>query len=262
VADERPFPLVLGLAGSGTVAAVGRHVTHFKRGDRVYAYSYPLYDNGAWAEYMLVPASYAAHAPATLDLLHAGAAPIVGLTAHETLNDVLKVVDGDSVLITAAAGGVGHLAVQIAAELRGRVVGTASRSNHDFVQGLGAKWVIDYRTQDVVAEVRKLFPEGVDKVLSGVSDEAAADQAARTLRRGGRMVDLPGKVMHPPHGVEIINDYVVKADALRLELLTAMFDARRLELHVQQVFPFDRAPQALDTVLARRVRGKVVIDVG
>ena len=116
---ERPFPLVLGLAGSGKVAALGREVTGFAERESVYVYSYPLYDNGAWAEYMLVPASYVARAPASLDLTRAGGVPIAGLTPHESLTDILEVQQGDVVSITAAAGGVGHLAVQIAARLGG-----------------------------------------------------------------------------------------------------------------------------------------------
>ena len=135
----RPFPLVLGLAGSGTVTALGRGATGFDEDHPVYAYSYPLYNNGAWAEFMLVPTSYAARAPAALDLTRAGGVPIVGLTAHETLTDILEVHRGDVVLITAAAGGVGHLAVQIASSLGGRVVGTASRRNAEFVRGLGGR---------------------------------------------------------------------------------------------------------------------------
>jgi NADPH:quinone reductase-like Zn-dependent oxidoreductase len=259
---ERPFPLVLGLAGSGSVETVGPGVTQFKRGDVVFAYSYPLYDNGAWAEYMLVPSDYVAHAPQTLDPVRAGGVPVVGLTAHETLNDILEVVDGDAVLITPAAGGVGHLAVQIATELGGRVVATASPHNHGFVRSLGARWLIDYRTQDVVVEVRKLFPEGVDKILSGLTRSEAANQAARTLRKGGRMVDLPGKVTEVPKGVEVIGDYVVEGDGLRLQLLAAMIDAGRLKVEVQQVFPFDIAPQALAKVLEGHVRGKIVIGIG
>ena len=108
---ERPFPLVLGLSGSGKVAALGRDVTGFAERESVYVYSYPLYDNGAWAEYMLVPMSYVARAPGSLDLTRAGGVPIAGLTAHETLTDILEVQQGDVVLITAAAGGVGHLEI-------------------------------------------------------------------------------------------------------------------------------------------------------
>jgi NADPH:quinone reductase-like Zn-dependent oxidoreductase len=259
---ERPFPLVLGLAGSGTVVAVGSSSTDFKPGDDVYAYSYPLHDNGAWAEYMLVPARYAAPAPATLDLVRAGAVPIVGLTAHETLNDILEVGEGDEVLIAPGAGGVGHLAVQLAAGLGGRVAATASADNHAFLRSLGARWAIEYRTLDWAAEVRKVFPEGVDKVLSGLPRSEDAQRATRILRRGGRMVDLPGKVRKTVPHVEVISDYVVNGDGVRLKLLAAMIDAGQLKIEVQKVFAFDDAPKALETVLRGHVRGKVVIEIG
>lgn len=102
----RPFPLILGLAGAGMIAAVGAAVTDFSENQLVYAYSYPLYDNGAWGEYMLVPEHYVAPAPASLTPVEAGGVPIVGLTAHETLIDVLGVTGDDVVLINAAAGDV------------------------------------------------------------------------------------------------------------------------------------------------------------
>jgi NADPH2:quinone reductase len=259
---ERPFPLVLGLAGSGTVAAVGTEAKRFKPGDAVYAYSYPLYDNGAWAEYMLVQARHAARAPSALDLVRAGGLPIVGLTAHETLNDILKVVDGDGVLVTPGAGGVGHLAVQLASAVGARVAAIGSAGNHDFLQRLGARWAIEYHDRQWVEKVREVLPPGADKALCGLSSTEAANQAARTLRRGGRMLDLTGKVTRKPSDVEVIGDYVVEGDGARLELLTAMVDARRLELEVQQVFPFDQAPEALQTVLRGHVRGKIVIAIG
>lgn len=257
---ERPFPLVLGLAGAGTVAAVGREVTCFAESDPVYAYSYPLHHNGAWAEYMLVPASYVARAPASLDLTRAGAVPIVGLTAHETLTDILEVRQGDVVLITAAAGGVGHLAVQIAAGLGAHVVATASRSNHDFVRALGAETVIDYMAEDIVAAIRARYPDGVDKALNGVTGEAA-NQVVRTLRDGGRMVDLPGSVSVMRSGVRVDTEYVVRADADRLTRLARMIDDGRLTVEIQDIIPFERAADALEVVLARHVRGKVVLKI-
>ena len=259
---ERPFPLVLGLAGSGTVAAVGGAVKRFKPGDEVYAYSYPLYDNGAWAEYMLVPARYAARTPSALDLVRAGGLPIVGLTAHETLLDILKVVDGDGVLITPGAGGVGHLAVQIAAGLGARVAATASAVHHSFLRRLGARWVIEYRHPEWVDKVREVLPPGADKALCGLSSTEVANRAARTLRPGGRLLDLTGNVTRKPSNVEVIGDYVVKGDGQRLAQLTAMVDAGRLELEVQQVFAFDQAPEALQTVLRGHVCGKIVIEIG
>ncbi len=251
---ERPFPLVLGLAGAGTVAAVGREVTGFAESDSVYAYSYPLYHNGAWADYMLVPASYVAGAPASLELTRAGGVPIVGLTAHETLTDILGVHQGDVVLITAAAGGVGHLAVQIATGLGAHVVATASRRNHDFVRALGAKTVIDYTAEDVVAAIRTLYPDGVDKALNGVGGETA-NQGVHTLRDGGRMVDLTGSASVVRPGVRVDTEYVVRADADRLAGVARMIDDGRLTLEIHEVFPFERAPDALEVVQARHTHG-------
>jgi NADPH:quinone reductase-like Zn-dependent oxidoreductase len=256
----RPFPLVLGLAGAGRVAAVGREVTGFAEGDPVYTYSYPLYHNGAWADYMLVPSSYLARAPTSLDLTRAGGVPIVGLTAHETLTSILEVQEGDVVLITAAAGGVGHLAVQIASRLGARVVATASRRNHDFVRGLGAETVIDYTAEDVLAAIRSRYPDGVDKALNGVDGETA-DLVVRALRDGGRMVDLTGSVSVERPGVRVDAKYIVRADARRLALLARMIDEGRLKLEVQDVIPFERAPQALEVVEAKHVRGKVVLKI-
>jgi len=257
---ERPFPLVLGLAGAGLVVAKARDVKKFVVGDAVYVYSYPLYDNGAWAEYMLVPESYAARPPATYKLAHAAAVPIVGLTTHETLVDLLKVQSGEVVLITAAAGGVGHLAVQIAAGLKAHVVATASRTNAEFVRGLGAELVIDYRDADFVHEIRNHYPNGVDKALNGVSGETA-NQVVQALRDGGQMIDLTGSVSVKRAGVRIEADYVVRADAARLKRLAQMIDEGQLKVEVQEYFPFERAPDALERVLAKRVRGKIALQI-
>ncbi len=256
----RPFPLVLGLAGAGTIAAVGKDVTGFAAGDRVYAYSYPLYDNGAWADFMLVPQSYVARAPASLDQTRAGGVPIVGLTAHETLTDILAVQQGDLVLITAAAGGVGHLAVQLASRLGARVVATAGPRNLDFVRALGAEAVIDYTAEDVVEAIRARYPDGVDKVLNGVSGEGA-NRVVATLRPGGWMVDLTGSVSVTPSGIHVDREFVVRADGDRLARLARIIDDGWLNVVIQDVVPFERAPDALELVGARHVRGKVVLEI-
>jgi NADPH:quinone reductase-like Zn-dependent oxidoreductase len=258
---ERPFPLVLGLGGSGDVASVGSAVSEFAEGQLVYAYSYPLYHNGAWAEYMLVPEHYLARAPAQLDPVEAGGVPIVGLTAHETLTDVLGVTNGDVVLINAAAGGVGHLAVQLASFLGARVVATAGPRNHDFLTGLGAETVIDYTEADDVAKaIRARYPDGVDKALNCVSGEAANDYVW-ALKDGGKMVDLPGAISVQRPMVQIISDYVVRGDGARLAKLTRLFDDGALKLTVHAVVPFAEAQDALDMVLAKHVRGKVVLQI-
>jgi NADPH:quinone reductase-like Zn-dependent oxidoreductase len=263
---EHPFPLVLGLAGAGVVAAVGPEVGtepgSVGEGDGVWAYSYPRYDNGAWAEYFLVRESDAAIAPLSVPQVHAGSAPIAALTAHETLNDVLGVQAGEVVLITAAAGGVGHLAVQIAAGLGAHVVATASRRNHDFLRSLGAHTLIDYTSEDVVEAVRAKWPQGVDKALNGVTGRAAM-QAVLAVRRGGRMVDLPGTLEDALHeaklDVDVETGYVVRADGPRLAKLARMLDHGELKLHVDAVHSFDDAPGALARVLGKHVRGTLAL---
>jgi NADPH:quinone reductase-like Zn-dependent oxidoreductase len=258
---QRPFPLVLGLAGAGTIAAVGTDVKAFAETELVYAYSYPLADNGAWAEYMLVPEHYVARVPTSIPPVEAGGAPIVGLTAHETLIDVLDVNEDDVVLITAAAGGVGHLAVQLASNLGALVAATASRRNHDFVANLGAETVIDYTaTDDIAKAIRARYPDGVDKVLNGVSGEEA-NAYVWALKDGGKMVDLPGAVSVQRPGVDIISDYVVRGDGARLAKLTRLFDDGVLHLAIHEIVPFTDAQRALDMVLAGHVRGKVVLKI-
>jgi NADPH:quinone reductase-like Zn-dependent oxidoreductase len=258
---ERPFPLVLGLAGAGTVAAVGANVNAFTTDHIVYAYSYPLADNGAWAEYMLVPDHYAARVPTSLPPVEAGGLPIVGLTAHECVIDLLKVEDGDIVLVSAGAGGVGHLAVQIASLLGARVVATASGRHHDFLANLGAETVIDYAgVDDMARAILARYPGGVDKCLNGVSG-APANDYVWALKEGGKLVDLPGSITVDRPGVEIISDYVVRGNGARLAELAKLFDDGGLQLAIHDTVAFTDAPDALDMVLTKHVRGKVVLEI-
>jgi NADPH:quinone reductase-like Zn-dependent oxidoreductase len=257
---ERPFPLVLGLAGAGTVTSVGKDVKSFKKDDPVYAYSYPLYDNGAWAEYMLVPQSYAAPPPPILELTRAGAVPIVGLTAHETLVDILDVRKGEVVLVTAASGGVGHLAVQLAKHLGAQVVATTSRRHVEFVLALGVDTVIDYTSEDVVQAIHDRYPKGVNKALNGVKGEAA-NQYVSVLAGGGHMVDLPGSITAKRPDVRITSDYVVRADGARLETVSDMIDEEILKVEIHEIIPFERAPDALDKVLTKHVPGKIALKI-
>jgi NADPH:quinone reductase-like Zn-dependent oxidoreductase len=258
---ERPFPLILGLAGAGTIAAVGSAVKNFTPTEHVYAYSYPLADNGAWAEYFLVPEHYVARVPISLPPVEAGGLPIVGLTAHETLVDLLKVADDDVVLITAAAGGVGHLAVQMASLLGAKVIAVAGKRNHDFLTNLGAETVIDYTEVDDVAKaIHARYPGGVDKALNGIAGEEA-NEYVWTLKNGGKLVDLPGKVTVERPGVAIISDYIVRGNGARLAQLTRLFDDGGLQLAIHDIVPFAEAEDALAMALTRHVRGKVVLQI-
>ncbi|MDB5214439.1 MAG: hypothetical protein JWO86_2366 [Myxococcaceae bacterium] len=265
---ERSFPIVLGLAGSGTVAAIGEDVVGLSKGDAVYTYSHPFahrdcpsrQHNGAWAEYMLVPFRRVALAPTSVDLTNAGAIPIVGLTAHETIVDILQVERHDTVLITAAAGGVGHLAVQIAARRGAHVIVTARKKNHEFLRGLGAELLIDYTVDDFVEAIRKTFPAGVDKALNGIEGETA-NKVVQAMRPQGHVVDLTGSATEKASGVRVDTDYVVRPNRVRLASLARMFDDGELKLEVAHCVPFARAPAGLAEVLTKQVRGVVVLKI-
>ncbi len=264
---ERAFPLILGVAGAGTVASTGSGVSGLGEGDPVYFYNYPMHHkrcrskdhNGAWAEYTLVPASNLARAPSPLDLTQSGALPVAGLTALESITDLLGVRKGELVLVTAAAGGVGHLAVQLAKRLGAHVVATASRRSRAFVHALGADTVIDYTAEDVVEGVRNRFPEGVHKALNGAGGDLAK-KVAGAVRKGGKLVDLTGSATKVA-GVEVISDYGVEANADGLARLARLIDEGRIHVRIEEVFPFDDAPIALERAAGKHVHGKLALEI-
>jgi NADPH:quinone reductase-like Zn-dependent oxidoreductase len=240
---------------------VGGQVKDFAEGQYVYAYSYPLADNGSWAQYMLVPDNYVARVPTSIAPLEAGGLPIAGLSAHESVIDLLGVKEDEIVLVSAGAGGVGHIAVQIASLFGARVGATASRRNHDFLADLGAEAVIDYTEEDdLTRAILAVFPGGVDKVLNCVRGEDANDYVW-ALKDGGKMVDLPGSVSVDRPAVKIISNHVVRGDGARLAELARLFDDGALQVAIHDIVPFADARDALDEVLTGHVRGKVVLRI-
>ena len=256
----RPFPLALGIDFSGTVAAVGQGVSGFSAGDPVYAYDFPMAHNGAFAQYVLVPAGYVAVPPVSMDLMEAAAVPCAAVTAHKAVAELLDVCEGEVVLVTGASGGVGHLAVQIARDLGARVVATASRARHGFLRELGAETTIDYRDNggDVARSVRELYPGGVNKSLCNVYG-ATAQWCVQALRDGGKTVDLTGTELVAPDRISHVRDFVAVADAERLGVISRMIDEGRLRVEIQQVYPFAAATSAVEEAAAGHVRGKLVV---
>src|SRR3954467_327526 len=149
------FPVVLGWDAAGVVEAVGPAVTWFKPGDSVYGYCrrHEL-EYGTYAEYVTVPEGYLAHMPRELSFEEAAALPLAGLTAHQSL-EILGLRGGETLVLTGGAGGVGHLAIQLAVARGARVIATSSPANFDFLRSLGAD-PVDYHEPDVGARVREM----------------------------------------------------------------------------------------------------------
>jgi NADPH:quinone reductase-like Zn-dependent oxidoreductase len=259
--DSGARPLIMGSDFSGVVAALGDGVDDLAVGDEVYGYK--LLGNGTYAEYMTIRAGWAARKPASLTHAEAAALPCVGLTAYQAMIDALDVQPGETVLVAGAAGGVGTVAVQLAADRGARVVGTASARNEQYVLDLGAETFVDYTTGDWVKAVRERYLGGLDAALSAIGGETKR-RTPDTLRDGGRFVwitgdDKPG----PPMERFIAGSYsggMPQRDTL--EALAALVDDGRLRVSVQEVYAFEDAKAAQLEVVRGHVRGKLVIAVG
>ncbi|MEV6353994.1 NADP-dependent oxidoreductase [Streptomyces hydrogenans] len=254
------LPLVLGWDVSGVVEAVGFGVTLFKPGDEVFGMLPYPHGVGSHAEYVTGPARAFAAKPAGIDHVQAGALPLAALTAYQAIVDTAAVGPGQRVLIHAAAGGVGHLAVQIAKARGAYVIGTASAAKHEFVRSLGADEVIDYRTTDFRDAV-----QDVDMVLDPLSGDTRA-RSLDVLRPGGVLVSiLPGTdpdeaAKAAARGVRV-ESLLVEADHAGMNAVAGLAASGALRAHVEAVFPLAEAAKAHALGETNRTTGKIVLTV-
>ncbi|MFG2639367.1 NADP-dependent oxidoreductase [Streptomyces sp. NPDC048370] len=253
--DWDALPIV-GWDVSGTVEAVGPGVGNLRAGDEVFGM--PLFPRqaGGYAEYVVAPARHLAPKPASLTHVEAAALPLAALTAWQALVDAADVQPGERVLVHAAAGGVGHLAVQIAKARGAYVIGTASAAKHELLRELGADEVVDYRKarfEDVVSDV--------DIVLDALGGETA-ERSLKVLRTGGRLITLPGPddVPAAPEGVRAAW-VLVEPDHLGLREITALVESGALRPVVDTVLPLSEAAKAHELGERGRTTGKIVLSV-
>jgi NADPH:quinone reductase-like Zn-dependent oxidoreductase len=253
---KRSFPYVLGFEGSGIVESAGANTVDLREGDEVYVYS-----GGCYAEYVAAPAEKVARKPASLSFEEAAGVPVAGSTAYQGIVEEIGLKKGETVLITGAAGGVGTMAVQIAASLGARVLGTASPPNHDYLRSLGAIEAIDYHG-DWAAVVSTTAPDGVDAVFDCVGGEPFR-RSFEAVRDGGRVVSIVafGEEVEPGRGITH-HAFSVRAERRTLEKLSEMFDAGRLRVEIEDVLPLEEAAKAHERVEAGHTRGKIVLEVG
>jgi len=254
---EYPLPFILGWDVSGVVESCGADVTQWKPGDEVYGRPDSA-RNGAYAAYIAVREGDLARKPAKLDHVHSAAIPLAGLTAWQALFDTAELRAGQKVLIQAAAGGVGHFAVQFA-KLKGLyVAGTASGRNQDYLKQLGCDLPINYETnpfEDVVHDF--------DAVIESMGGEVRK-RSWKVLKRGGMMVCLIG----PPPAEEDAKVHGVRAAIIwgqmkadQLAEIADLADAGRVHSEIAAVFPLREAAQAHKMSETEHVRGKIVLQV-
>lgn len=258
------LPFIPGQEIAGTVEASALEQTGdgagFQPGDRVYGVLFPA--GGGFAELALVSSERLAPMPGKASFEEAAGLVIAGGTAHDGLVDRGRLRAGETVLITAAAGGVGSCAVQIAAALGARPLSVASPANHDYLRGLGASEVFDYHDAGWPQRVLDAVPGGVDLLFDGAGGETR-QQAIGALRDGGRAITiaLQGEPARPERGITI-EAFAARGDRRRLEELTRLVDAGALRPQVQAVLPLEQSREALARVAGQHTRGKVVLRVG
>ncbi|MEU8689370.1 NADP-dependent oxidoreductase [Streptomyces sp. NPDC048665] len=254
-------PFVLGWDVSGEVAETGIGVAAFAPGDEVFGMLPYPYGAGSHAEYVLAPVRALTRKPASLDHVQAGALPLVSLTAWQALTEHADVRPGQRVLIHAAAGGVGHVAVQIAKARGAYVIGTASAGKHDFLREIGVDEPIDYRTTDVSETVRD-----VDVVLDTLGGDTSVT-SLRTLRPGGVLVSiLPvgSRELYEEAerlGVRAVR-MLVDADRAGMEAIAELAVSGKLTATIAGTFPLADAAKAHALGETGRTTGKLVLLAG
>lgn len=255
-ARARSFPLTPGYDISGVVEAAGEKVTGYKAGDEVYA-MLPLSRGGGYAEFAVASAEELAPKPKSIDHVHAAGVPLAALTAWQALVDKADVQAGQTVLVHAGAGGVGHFAVQIAKAKGAKVIATASEKNRAFLKEIGADEVVDYtavKFEEVVKDV--------DIVLDCVGGDTLA-RSYGVPKKGGTLVTIAGALDETKlseRGVKGIR-MLVTPNGAQLREIGALIDAGKIKPHVSETFELAEAAKAQELSEKGRTRGKIVLKV-
>ena len=254
------LPLTVGWDVTGVVDTVGPGVTRFAVGDPVFGMPWFPRQARAYAEFVTAPSRHFARRPDALSVAQAAGLSLAGLTAWQCLVDIAQVQPGQRVLIHAAAGGVGHLAVQIAKARGAHVIGTASAAKHGLLAELGVDEAVDYRSQkfeDVV--------EPVDVVYDLIGGDVA-ERSLDVLRPDGIQISLPSAAAAAAvetartRGLRAVG-MLVEPDGDGLEELAALVEAGRLRVLVDETFPLDKAADAHRYGEEGRTTGKIVLTV-
>lgn len=274
-------PAILGCDGAGEVVAIGDRVDRFKVGDEVWFCHGGLgREQGNYAQYTVVEQAQAEFKPDSLDFAHAAAAPLVLITAWEAMFDQAHLDSDETVLIHAGAGGVGHVAIQLAKAAGARVITTVGNpGNADFVRELGADEVIDYHAQDVAQRARELTGgHGVAVCLDTVGPQVFR-QSIGAMAPYGRLVTLidPGSdldlsqarsknlqisftLMLTPMLLDLAGPRMHHGEILRE--CAELADSGDLDIHVSHIYPLAEAAQAHHAIETGHTRGKLVLTTG
>ncbi|MGN6248255.1 MAG: NADP-dependent oxidoreductase [Ginsengibacter sp.] len=256
------LPAILGWDVSGTIESVGKNVSDFKTGDEVFGcIGFPGLGK-TYAQFAVADPKLITKKSPKVSFEEAAAVPLAGLTAYQAINEHLKVSKGQKVLIQAAAGGVGHLAVQFAKINGAFVAGTASGKNEEFLKSLGVDQFINYKTEkfeDVVNDV--------DAILDAMGGEILY-RSFSCVKKGGRVVCLPSSTKNDPKAIELAKQHDVEMiwpmmhpDGKEMSLIAGLMEQEKMQVKVDKVFNLDQIVEAHKAVETHGTDGKVIIRI-
>jgi NADPH:quinone reductase-like Zn-dependent oxidoreductase len=253
-------PLILGWDIAGIITSVGENVITFKAGDAVFGMiNFPGHGK-AYAEYVVAPSNQIALKPSNISFEEAAASTLAALTAWQVLVKNANVTAGQKVLIHAAAGGVGHFAVQIAKYLSAIVTGTSSAKNKDFVLGIGADSHIDYHNYDWENK-----PQEFDFVLDTIGGDNI-DQSLMVTKVGGTIISIPSglnEAVTEKANAKGVNGYfmLVQSNGSDMQEIAVLLEKGFIKPFVSKVFAFEEIQKAHLAMETGRTVGKIVITV-
>lgn len=259
------LPAIIGSDVSGVVEDVGGAVTDFKVGDEVYYTPKIFCGDGSYAEYHVADESIVAHKPRNISHFEAASLCLTGGTAWETLVTRGRLRVGESILVHAGAGGVGSIAIQLAKSIGAYVFTTCSRQNADFVRGLGADYVIDYKSEDYIEVVgRETSGNGVDFVFDTIGGDTI-ERSPLVMSEFGRLatiVDIPKPQSLLEHWVRntTIHFILTQQNRAKLDALRELIERGQVTPLVDSIMPLGEVAKAHERVEQGGVRGKVVLD--
>ncbi len=254
------FPLILGAECAGDVEQIGSNVHSLREKQPVYTYFQAK--QGAYAQFVAVKANAVALKPSNLSYEEAAAVPVDGVTAHDALVDDIKLAPKEWLFVAGGAGGVGSMAVQIAASIGARVIASARADDFGYLESLGIPRtnLIDFEKSDVVNAVRELTNgKGADAALDSVGGENSK-VTIRAVRDGGRIAELTGQKLPDERKISVLH-VSSKPSAKTLDALRALFESGKLKVRVNKVFPLAQAREAQQLIEQRRGPGEIVLSV-
>jgi NADPH:quinone reductase-like Zn-dependent oxidoreductase len=262
ISKQITLPAILGWDVSGIIEKIGTDVSPFKPGDEVFGCIGFPHLGKTYAEFTIANPELLAKKPSNISFEEAAAIPIAGLTAYQAINEELKVSSGQKVLIQAAAGGVGHLAVQFAKMNGAYVIGTASEKNEKFLKSMGVDEFINYKKEKFEEIVHD-----ADAALDAMGGEILY-KTISCVKRGGIVVCLPSSTKNDPKAIELAEERnirliwpMMRPDGNQMRTIANLLQEKKLKVFVDKIFTLDQIAWAHKAVETHQTKGKVVVKV-